>query len=95
MTKRTVGLLISGRVQGVGYRDFVRREAETRALTGWVRNRRDGKVEAVVSGEASIVDEFVAACRHGPPAARVADIEVEALGAAAAAAAGFTVLPTA
>ena len=70
-------LHIAGRVQGVGYRDFVRSEAEARALSGWVRNRRDGTVEALVSGAPDAVDDLIAACWRGPPAARVADIQIE------------------
>jgi acylphosphatase len=96
MTARTIRLRIAGRVQGVGYRDFVRGEAEARGLTGWVRNRRDGTVEAMISGVADAVDELIAACWRGPPAARVADIQIEtALGDEDIPAAGFAVRPTA
>lgn len=94
MAKRTVRLHIAGRVQGVGYRDFVRTEAEARTLKGWVRNRRDGTVEALVSGAPESVDEFIAACWRGPPAARVADIQVESLDDAELPA-GFAIRPTA
>jgi acylphosphatase len=62
---------IRGRVQGVGYRAFVEREALAAGLEGWVRNCRDGSVEAVFSGPQEIVDKLVAACRRGPYAARV------------------------
>jgi acylphosphatase len=94
---KTVRLTIAGRVQGVGYRDFVRREADARGLTGWVRNRRDGAVEAEISGPAEIVEELIAACWRGPPAARVADIQAESLTPAApdAPTAGFAIRPTA
>ena len=62
---------IRGRVQGVGYRYFVEREAQSRDLEGWVRNRRDGSVEAVFSGPADAVTAMIAACRRGPSMARV------------------------
>ncbi|HET9231656.1 MAG TPA: acylphosphatase [Vitreimonas sp.] len=78
MTARTIRLRVAGRVQGVGYRDFLRGEAESRGLVGWVRNRRDGTVEAIICGAAEGVDELIAACWRGPPASRVADIQVEA-----------------
>jgi acylphosphatase len=64
-------VLIRGRVQGVGYRDFVQVAALDRGLEGWVRNRRDGSVEAVFAGPAAAVARVVEACRRGPPAARV------------------------
>ena len=64
-------VLIRGRVQGVGYRDFVQVTALDRGLEGWVRNRRDGSVEAVFAGPAASVAQMVEACRRGPPAARV------------------------
>jgi acylphosphatase len=64
-------VLIRGRVQGVGYRDFVQSAALDRGLEGWVRNRRDGSVEAVFAGPAATVAQMVEACRRGPPAARV------------------------
>lgn len=57
---------ITGRVQGVGYRAFVESEAVARGLSGWVRNRRDGSVEAVFSGDAEVVDAMIEACRRGP-----------------------------
>jgi acylphosphatase len=62
---------IRGRVQGVGYRAFVEREALAAGLEGWVRNRPDGSVEAVFAGPASIVDKLIASSRRGPYAARV------------------------
>jgi acylphosphatase len=62
---------ISGRVQGVGYRAFVDHEARARHLDGWVRNRRDGRVEAVFAGRAEAVTAMIAACRRGPSSARV------------------------
>jgi acylphosphatase len=89
---RTVRLRIEGRVQGVGYRVFVERNAIALGLDGWVRNRRDGGVEAVVSGTSDAVDELIARCRKGPPASRVDRVEV--LAEDEAVAPGFTVRPT-
>jgi len=67
-------LLISGRVQGVGFRYAMAEEAERLGVTGWVRNRRDGTVEAVVDGDAA--DSLLAWARRGPPAAKVNDVRV-------------------
>jgi len=69
---------VRGRVQGVGYRYFVEREAQLRNLEGWVRNRRDGSVEAVFSGSADAVTAMIAACRRGPSSARVDAVQDEA-----------------
>jgi acylphosphatase len=69
---------ISGRVQGVGYRYFVEHEARARDLEGWVRNRRDGSVEAVFAGPAGAVATMIAACRRGPSSARVDALRDEA-----------------
>jgi acylphosphatase len=73
---KTAHLVITGRVQGVSYRDWTVGEAVRRGLNGWVRNRRDGSVEALFSGPAAEVDGMIEACRVGPPAARVNDIKV-------------------
>jgi acylphosphatase len=73
---RTVHLRIEGRVQGVGYRAFVEMRAAELGLCGWVRNRRDGSVEAVVQGSEATVDAMLDQCRSGPPAARVDRVEV-------------------
>jgi acylphosphatase len=64
-------LRITGVVQGVGYRYWTEREASRRGLRGWVRNRRDGSVEALLIGDPAQVDEMIAACRRGPAAASV------------------------
>ncbi len=64
-------VIVRGRVQGVGFRAFVEHEALKRGVEGWVRNRRDGSVEAVFGGEAAVVAEMVEACRRGSYAARV------------------------
>ena len=69
---------IRGRVQGVGYRYFVEQEARARGLEGWVRNRRDGSVEAVFAGPAEAVTAMIAACRRGPSSARVQALQDEA-----------------
>ena len=68
---------IRGLVQGVGYRAFVDDEAGVRDLEGWVRNRRDGSVEALFAGPPTVVAEMVALCRHGPPSARVDSVTRE------------------
>lgn len=90
---RSVRLTISGRVQGVGYRDWARGQAVALGLNGWVRNRRDGCVEALVSGPAYQIEAFVAAIRRGPSLARVDDVVL--VEAAAESLAGFEVRPTA
>jgi acylphosphatase len=66
---------ITGRVQGVGFRYSMQSEATRLGVRGWVRNRRDGSVEAVVQGEASAVEALVAWAREGPPGARVSDLQ--------------------
>lgn len=84
--------LISGRVQGVGYRDWCRREAERRGLSGTVRNLPDGRVEAVVIGSPEATDAMLAACRQGPPAARVEAIGLDVV--ADPPVSGFVIVPT-
>ena len=70
-------LSISGRVQGVGYRAWVAQLAASRGLQGWVRNRRDGRVEAVFAGDPDSVAALVEACARGPMSARVQGVSVE------------------
>jgi acylphosphatase len=70
-------LIISGRVQGVGFRGWMVREAERLGVSGWVRNRRDGSVEALVDGDIASVEELLRACRRGPLLAEVTEIEEE------------------
>ncbi len=92
-------MVVRGRVQGVGYRAFVEHEALHRGLEGWVRNRRDGSVEAVFAGAQEKVDGMIEACRRGPYSARVdaldqregsdAELKLRAPGDV------FSVLPTA
>jgi len=71
---------IRGRVQGIGYRAWVDDQATMNGLEGWVRNRRDGSVEALFAGPAADVAEMVALCRKGPPACRVDAVADEAAG---------------
>ena len=85
-------LLVSGHVQGVGMRAWVERQATRRGLDGWVRNRHDGRVEALFSGPPQQVQEMIDACRSGPPLARVERaVESEESEATAA---GFRQRPT-
>ncbi|HXU93082.1 MAG TPA: acylphosphatase [Gallionella sp.] len=75
--QKTLRLVVHGRVQGVFFRDSMRHEAQRRAVSGWVRNRSDGTVEAVVQGEPSAVDAVVHWARRGPEHAQVERVEVE------------------
>jgi acylphosphatase len=70
-------LLVSGRVQGVGYRESMRIAAQSLGVRGWVRNLRDGRVEAVVCADRGAVEAIVAWAGRGPPAARVERVDVE------------------
>ena len=74
MTK-SVRVRITGRVQGVWFRAWTTEQATKRGLSGWVRNCRDGSVEALFNGPADQVDAMIEACRAGPPAARVDHID--------------------
>lgn len=75
MTNIARHLTITGRVQGVSYRDWTVKTAHALGLCGWVRNRKDGSVEAMVIGSEDQVARFIALARNGPPAAAVAGIE--------------------
>ncbi len=77
MTQKTVHAVIEGRVQAVGFRYWTAREAEMLSLQGWVRNRRDGTVEALFAGPEAAVDAMVEACRRGPPAATVTRVRAQ------------------
>jgi acylphosphatase len=88
-------LYITGIVQGVGFRAALCAAAEARRLSGWVRNRRDGSVEAEVSGTVEDVESLIAWARRGPPAARVAALRVETIDAAAVPPDGIVQRPTA
>lgn len=70
-------LRISGRVQGVGFRYSLAEEAERLGVTGWVRNRRDGTVEAVLEGASDAVEAVLAWARRGPPSALVSGVQIE------------------
>jgi acylphosphatase len=70
-------VVVSGHVQGVFFRDQTRRQAHRLGVTGWVRNRADGTVEAHVEGDAGAVDELVRWCRQGPRHADVNEVRVE------------------
>jgi len=87
-------LTIAGRVQGVGYRAAFAEQARALGLAGWVRNRRDGLVEAEVAGEPHAIEAIVAWARRGPPASKVANVTVEDVAAQAAPDGGFKILPT-
>ena len=94
--KVTRHLRIAGRVQGVGYRYAFRSEAQANGINGWVRNRRDGTVEAVVQGDPQAVETILAWAKRGPPAARVADVDAQPVhGELDRAYSGFEELPTA
>lgn len=77
MGEKSIHVFIEGRVQGVWYRAWTAEQATERNLDGWVRNRHDGRVEAVFSGDTTRVDDMVAVCQSGPPLARVDTVHVE------------------
>ena len=72
----TLRLVIDGAVQAVGYRYFAMEEARKLGLSGWVRNRSNGTVEALVSGATKAVEAFVGACMRGPPGSNVKNVEL-------------------
>ncbi|ADE13001.1 acylphosphatase [Sideroxydans lithotrophicus] len=76
-TLKTLHLVIHGRVQGVFYRDSMRREAQSLSVSGWVRNRSDGTVEAMVQGEPGAVDALVRWAQRGPVRAQVERVDIE------------------
>lgn len=69
-------VVVSGRVQGVWFRDSCREQATVRGVSGWVRNTRDGRVEAAFEGEVDAVSSLIAWCRTGPPRAAVVGVEI-------------------
>jgi acylphosphatase len=89
---------IKGRVQGVGYRAWVEHQARVQHLEGWVRNRRDGSVEALFAGPADVVSNMIALCRRGPVSARVEAVQEQPANSDALnlryAGERFSVLPT-
>lgn len=80
----TLRVIVEGRVQGVGYREFVRRAAARNQITGWVRNRADGAVEALISGDAEKLAALLLEMRAGPPLSAVIDLRTEPVDAAEA-----------
>ncbi len=91
--KRTVHIRIEGRVQGVNFRGWAREQADLLGLSGWIRNRRDGAVEALFAGDAKAVSRMLDLCRAGPRDARVEGIEIIQDGGVAPE--GFAIKPTA
>jgi acylphosphatase len=77
MAEEALRIVVTGRVQGVGFRAWALSEARRHDLRGWVRNRRDGSVEALLIGRSEALEAMVEACRRGPSAARVADVAEE------------------
>ena len=92
LPETTLQIRVSGRVQGVGYRDSLCMEAERLGVSGWVRNRSDGTVEALLQGDAAAVEALVAWARKGPPAARVSGVDAQP--GISAPLAGFRRLPS-
>ena len=77
MSVTALHVIVEGRVQGVGFRTYVEREARVRSLRGWVRNRSDGSVEAVFMGEEEDVQSMIVACHRGPRMSLVRDVKTE------------------
>lgn len=77
MEKACARIIVTGLIQGVGYRYFALRQGDALGLTGWVRNAPDGTVEVEVEGDRSDLEKFISRLKEGPRAARVADVEVE------------------
>lgn len=75
---RTLQVRITGVVQGVGYRAWTEQAARQRGLSGWVRNRRDGSVEALAQGESAAVQALIDWTKRGPPGARVTEVKTSA-----------------
>jgi acylphosphatase len=75
--KTNVHVMITGRVQGVWFRATTRQKAEQIGITGWVRNTRDGCVEAIFEGEENCVKEMIEWCHRGPPLAKIENVEVK------------------
>ncbi len=77
MAKTRAHVYVSGRVQGVNFRQNTKRQAQNQGINGWVKNLDDGRVEAVFEGEEPAVKALVEFCRHGPRGAMVTDFAVE------------------
>jgi acylphosphatase len=88
-------IVVAGRVQGVGFRYAMADEARQRGLHGWVRNRRDGTVEAVIAGHAADVQAVIDWARRGPPSGEVSSVDVSEVLAGAYAEGDFEIKPTA
>jgi acylphosphatase len=82
MERKIVRVTIKGRVQGVGFRAWTEMEASARGISGWVRNRSNGDVEALFAGPEEAVEALCAACWRGPPQARVTEVDAEIAGEA-------------
>ncbi|MEP3277137.1 MAG: acylphosphatase [Stappiaceae bacterium] len=89
---RAVHVVITGRVQGVGYRSWCAREANRHGLSGWIRNRKSGEVEIVFSGSDASLEQVLAICAVGPGFARVDEVKV--LGRAAQVSGPFDIVET-
>ena len=74
----TQRVFVSGKVQNIGYRDWVVRKAREFGVTGWIRNLHDGRVEILIAGEGEASDALLEACREGPPLARVDHVVAQA-----------------
>ena len=92
MSLKSVRIIIQGRVQGVWFRGWMIQQVNRLNIRGWVRNRRDGSVEALISGPLVEVDEMISACRQGPPVAHVTSLTEESCDPPEAE--GFHGLPT-
>ncbi|MFN7220011.1 MAG: acylphosphatase [Burkholderiales bacterium] len=82
MTRISIHLIITGRVQGVGYRDSMRMVAQALDVTGWVRNLADGSVEALVQGDPAAVEQIIGWCHNGPPGANVRYVDAKPIDSA-------------
>jgi acylphosphatase len=80
MATERMRILVSGRVQGVGYRYFAQREAQRLGLTGWVRNLPSGQVQAEAQGEPAVLATFLATLRAGPPLGHVTELVSQPVG---------------
>lgn len=89
----TVRVIVRGKVQGVGFRAYTDMQAQALKLNGWVRNRRDGTVEAMLSGEKAVIERMLIALRVGPPHSAVINVRSEPEDGAVVEP-GFRVLPT-
>jgi acylphosphatase len=94
MTATAKRLIITGHVQGVGYRAAFAALASSLGVSGWVRNRRDNSVEACISGDANAIDTLVTWARRGPPAARVENVQITDSEEPAARDGKFRIAPT-